>query len=89
MFDGRDACGGDGWQVDDVPDNNRNMTPVSIIATHLKPYTQYAFFIRTYTVASEKRGGISPIQYFRTLPYKPEPVTKLTVAANGSSEIVS
>lgn len=88
MFDGRDACGGDGWQVDDVPDNNRNSTPVSIIATHLKPYTQYAYFIRTYTVASEQRGGITKIKYFRTKPYKPEPVTKLSVAPNGSSEIV-
>lgn len=89
MFEGRDACGGDGWQVDDVPDHNRNATPVTIIATHLKPYTQYAYYIRTYTVASEQRGGITPIKYFRTLPYKPDSVTKYSVAANGSSEIVS
>lgn len=88
MFDGRDACGTDGWQVDDVVDNNRNSTPISIIVTHLKPYTQYAYYIRTYTVASEQRGGITPIKYFRTSPYKPDPVTKLTVASNGSSEIV-
>lgn len=89
MFDGRDACGGDGWQVDDVSDNNRNATPVTAIATHLKPYTQYAYYIRTYTVASEQRGGLSQLKYFRTAPYKPDAVTKLSVAANGSSEIVS
>lgn len=88
MFDGRDACGGDGWQVDDVPDDNRNNTAITVIAVHLKPYTQYAFYIRTYTVASEKRGGITDIKYFRTSAYKPDPVTKLSVATNGSSEIV-
>lgn len=89
MFDGRDACGGDGWQVEDVEDTNRNSTPITILTTHLKPYTQYAYYVKTYTVASEQRGGISPIQYFRTAPYKPEQVTKLSVAVNGSSEIVS
>lgn len=89
MFDGRDACGSDGWQVDDIVDLNRNSTPVPVIVTHLKPYTQYAFYIRTYTVASEPRGGITPIHYFRTSPSKPEPVTRLLVSTNGSSEIVS
>lgn len=89
MFDGRDACGGDGWQVDDVVDENRNSTPIPILVTHLKPYTQYAFYIRTYTVASEQRGGITPIKYFKTNPYKPDSVSKLSVVANGSSEIVS
>lgn len=89
MFEGRDACGGDGWQVDDVPDHNRNGSVITIIVTHLKPYTQYAYYIRTYTVASEQRGGISPIKYFRTKAHKPDPVTKYSVAANGSSEMVS
>lgn len=88
MFDGRDACGGDGWQVDDVVDNNRNSTPISVLVTHLKPFTQYAYYIRTYTVASETRGGITPIKYFRTMPWKPDVVTRLSVKTNGSSEIV-
>lgn len=88
MYDGRDACGGDSWQIDDITDNNRNSTPITVFATSLKPYTQYAYFIRTYTVASEQRGGLSPIKYFRTAPYKPDSVTKLSVSINGSSEIV-
>lgn len=89
MFDGCDGNGNDDWLIDDIPDENRNSTPLVIILTHLKPYTQYAYYIKTYTVASERRGGITPIQYFRTKPYKPELVSKLSVAANGSSEIVS
>lgn len=89
MFEGRDACGGDAWTLEDIQDPNRNSTSVIHILTHLKPYTQYAYYVRTYTVASEQRGGLSPIQYFTTLPYKPDPITKLSVLANGSSEIVS
>ncbi|XP_031636037.1 insulin-like receptor isoform X2 [Contarinia nasturtii] len=87
MYDGRDACGGDSWQIDDIIDSNRNSTPITILAPNLKPFTQYAYFIRTYTVASEQKGGLSPIQYFRTAPYKPDAITKLAVSANGSSEI--
>lgn len=89
MFDGRDACGADGWMVDDVIDTNRNSTAVPVFLSHLRPYTQYAFYIRTYTVASEQRGGITPIRYFRTAPSKPEQVTKVIASANGTSEIVS
>ena len=89
MFDGRDGDENDDWLVEDVPDHNRDSTPVSIILIQLKPYTQYAYYIRTYTVAGEQHGGITPIKYFRTKPYKPERVSKLSVAANGSSELVS
>lgn len=89
MFEGRDACGGDAWTLEDILDNNRNASTVTHILTHLKPYTQYAYYVRTYTVASEQRGGLSPIQYFTTLPHKPEQVTKFKVEQNGSSEIVS
>lgn len=89
MFEGRDACGGDAWTLEDIEDNNRNSTTVTHILTQLKPYTQYAYFVRTHTVASEQRGGLSEIQYFKTHPSKPEPIQKLTAVANGSSEIVS
>lgn len=34
----------------------------------LKADTQYAYFVRMYTVAGEPRGGLSPIQYFKTHP---------------------
>ncbi|XP_055327050.1 insulin-like receptor [Sitodiplosis mosellana] len=88
MFDGRDGNGNDDWQVDDVYDNIRNSTPIAIIVTNLKPYTQYAYYIRTYTVAGEQQGGITPIKYFRTAPYKPSPIKKLSVASDGSSKIM-
>lgn len=92
MFDGRDACSSDGWQVDDIgagqiPNKPNGTFPVLI--GRLQPYTQYAYYLRTYTVASEPRGGITDIKYFRTNPHVPMKVTKLSLTVNGSSELVS
>lgn len=73
-YDGRNACGGDGWVVDDVTANQKlNETQSEThILTHLKPYTQYAIYVQTYTVAPQNTGkrvgARSPIIYARTLP---------------------
>lgn len=102
LYDGRDACGGDGWSVHDVapPDDRDDFQdpssprtePVAIhILTNLKPYTQYAFYVKTYTVArgtQSVRGAQSRIQYFRTLPDVPSPPKDLKAFPNSSSEIV-
>ena len=102
LYDGRDACGGDGWSVHDVaapderdefPDpSSAKAVPASThILTYLKPYTQYAFYVRTYTVArgaQSVRGAQSKIQYFRTLPDVPSPPRDLKAFPNSSSELV-
>jgi hypothetical protein len=31
-------------------------------------FTQYAYYVRTYTIATECNGAQSPIQYFLTKP---------------------
>lgn len=88
LYDGRDACGGDGWHVDDITDLN-GKGPVTHIMTHLEPYTQYAFYVKTYTISTVRTGAQSDIMYFRTLPGKPENVQKIRTSSNKSSEIVS
>lgn len=104
LYDGRDACGGDGWSVDDVsvPDSQDTSTSsnssnsggppkVTHIFTNLQPYTQYAFYVRTYTFArgsQSVRGAQSKITYFRTAPAQPSPPKHLTSLSNSSSEIV-
>lgn len=55
------------WKVNDVG-QSREQKVVSHFLTHLIPYTQYAFYVKTYTIANEQHGAQSPIQYFRTLP---------------------
>nr|UTM63729.1 Insulin-like receptor [Riptortus pedestris] len=100
MYDGRDACGGDGWRVDDVsasevPIRDGNKTSggeetheLNHILTRLTPFTQYAFYVKTYTIASEKSGAQSPIQYFRTDPDTPSEPRALRAYSNSSSELV-
>lgn len=55
------------WRVDDVSNPEADVEVYHIL-THLKPYTQYAFYVKTYTIATERSGAQSPINYFRTLP---------------------
>lgn len=55
------------WKTDDV-ESTENTVELNAILTNLKPFTQYAFYIKTYTMASENNGAQSDINYFRTMP---------------------
>lgn len=88
MFDGRDACGCDGWQVKEIVGENLHAIAILFTLPQLKPFTQYAYFIRTRTTDSQQNGGSTSVEYFRTAAYKPGPVRSLSISANGSSEIV-
>lgn len=83
IFDGRDACSDNEWTVveyDIDTDDGKATTDKMINAnlngpemlTHiipnLKPYTQYALYIKTYTLAIATRGAQSDIIYFKTKP---------------------
>lgn len=87
LWDGRDACGNDGWLVDDVNDFTFNDS-ISFPLTRLEPYTQYAYYVKAYTIVTENTGAQSAIQYFRTLPGQPQAITKLKVTPKSSSSIV-
>lgn len=88
IWDGRDACGNDGWLVDDVNDF-LNVPTISFPLTKLEPYTRYAYYVKAYTLATESTGAQSEIQYFRTLPGQPLAVSKLKAIPKSSSTIVS
>ena len=98
MYDGRDACGGDGWKVDDVSPSEtigdfknggkEAKQPLTHILTKLKPYTQYAFYIKTYTIATERSGAQSAITYFTTLPGAPSAPQKLLTYSNDSDVLI-
>ena len=87
IWDGRDACGNDGWLVDDVNDFT-DTDMISFPLTKLEPYTQYAFYVKAYTLATEN-GAQSEITYFRTLPGQPQAITKLKATPKNSSAVVS
>lgn len=75
--------------MDDITSFDRNAEQFPVFMSRLEPYTQYAYYIKTYTIASEPYGGQTGIQYLTTDPDKPDPVRRLTALSNGSSEIVS
>lgn len=55
------------WKTDDVESAETTDNLFAPI-TGLKPYTQYAYYVKTYTMASESNGAQSDINYFRTMP---------------------
>lgn len=55
------------WKTDDV-ESTETVDDLVALITGLKPYTQYAYYVKTYTMASESNGAQSEINYFRTLP---------------------
>nr|CAD7199357.1 unnamed protein product [Timema douglasi] len=88
LYDGRDACGADGWKVDDVHVPDNQSASVYHLLSRLKPYTQYAYYVKTYTIATERTGAQSPIYYFRTSPDIPSVPMSLQVFSNSSSSMV-
>lgn len=58
------------------------------ILTLLKPFTQYAYYVKTYTISTERSGAQSKLQYFKTLPGQPSIVRALTIYSNASDTLV-
>ncbi|CAB3378566.1 Hypothetical predicted protein [Cloeon dipterum] len=99
LFDGRDACGNDGWHVEDVQidhdegiEQSGVLPDVNHLIAHLKPYTQYAYYVKTYMLSSRgsnAQGGQSILHYFRTQPSVPSSPRHLKAFSNSTSEIVA
>jgi insulin receptor len=75
--------------VDDVNDFNANDSFIAYPLTRLEPYTQYAYYVKAYTLATERTGAQSEINYFRTLPGLPQAITKFKADSKSSSTIVN
>lgn len=81
------GCGDDNWKVRDVlVDSDRANQQASTVQPSLKPFTRYAFYVKTYTTQSI--GGLSPIYYIHTLPSRPSQVVINMYYSNTSSTIV-
>lgn len=70
-FDGQDSCGSNSWHTVDVDFlQNKNSDPY-VSLQHLKPWTQYAIFVKAITLLVEDKhspGAKSDIIYIRTRP---------------------
>lgn len=98
-YDGLDVCGGNDWRVDDVASATSyddeglsadgDPRKVYQILTRLNPNTQYAFYVKTYSlITTSHYGGQSPIQYFTTLPSRPSPPVNLRALSSQHSELL-
>ncbi|NWS76393.1 INSR protein, partial [Crotophaga sulcirostris] len=95
-FDGQDACGSNSWTVVDVDPPPRSNEPKAQaqpgwLLRGLKPWTQYAIFVKTLVTFSDERrtyGAKSEIIYVQTNATVPSvPLDPISVS-NSSSQII-
>ncbi|KAL4608045.1 insulin receptor-like [Arapaima gigas] len=95
-FDGQDACGSNSWVIADVDpppratDSKEQQEPGHLIHP-LKPWTQYAIFVKTLLSASDDHqvhGAKSEIIYVRTNATKPSVPLDPISSSNSSSQII-
>lgn len=94
-FDGQDACGSNSWTVLDVDpparsSETKNAVPGTLLRG-LKPWTQYAVFVKTLLAFSEERkvyGAKSDIIYIRTKAGTPSVPNDAVSVSNSSSQII-
>lgn len=87
LWDGRNACGNDDWNVEDV--NTFSSTQkIDQPITKLEPYTRYAFYVKAFTLATEQKGAQSDILYFTTKPAQPAKMRAPKLTALGPDRIV-
>lgn len=84
VFDGRNECGGGDWKIYDIEDYDCCANNFTVKG--LKPFKQYAFYVKTITVNSDF-GAQSVISYFNTKPGIPLMPLNLNVTTNSSTEI--
>ncbi|KAM4664021.1 insulin receptor-related protein [Discoglossus pictus] len=89
---GQDACGANNWNVVDVELPLNNDQEPSVTLTNLKPWTQYAMYVRaiTLTTADEGRnfGAQSDVVYIRTKPAAPTVPQDVMIMSNSSSHLI-
>ncbi|XP_053133978.1 insulin receptor-related protein isoform X2 [Hemicordylus capensis] len=89
---GQDACGANSWNVVDVELPLSNDQEPGVTLQNLKPWTQYAIFVRAInlTTAEEGRnyGAQSEVVYIRTTPAAPTVPRDVISMSNSSSHLI-
>lgn len=68
-FDGQDGCGSNSWNMVDVDLPQEKSTDPGVLLSSLKPWTQYAIFVKAVTLVVEDKhvlGAKSEVVYIRT-----------------------
>ncbi|XP_056317041.1 insulin-like growth factor 1b receptor [Danio aesculapii] len=96
-FDGQDSCGSDSWNMVDVDLPDEKILNPEVVLSALKPWTQYAIFVKAVTLIVEDRdrdkdrlhlGPQSEVVYIRTKPSAPSMPVDIRAYSNSSSKLV-
>ncbi|XP_064422051.1 insulin-like growth factor 1a receptor [Latimeria chalumnae] len=90
-YDGQDACGSNSWSMVDVDlPQNKDLDP-GILLQGLKPWTQYAIFVKAITLTMIEDGHIhgakSEIIYIRTNAAAPSVPLDVVSLTNSSTQL--
>ncbi|KAM4690059.1 insulin receptor-related protein [Rhinophrynus dorsalis] len=89
---GQDACGANSWNVVDVELPLNTEQEPSVILPNLKPWTQYAIYVRAITLTTDEEGrnlgAQSDVVYIRTKPAAPTVPQDVMIMSNSTSHLI-
>ncbi|XP_071971154.1 insulin receptor-related protein isoform X2 [Engystomops pustulosus] len=89
---GQDACGANSWNVADVELPLNTEQEPSVTLQNLKPWTQYAIYVRAITLTTaeegESFGAQSDVVYIRTKPAAPTVPQDVMIMSNSTSHLI-
>uniref|UniRef100_A0A672Z5R0 Tyrosine-protein kinase receptor n=1 Tax=Sphaeramia orbicularis TaxID=375764 RepID=A0A672Z5R0_9TELE len=87
-FEGQDGCGSNSWNMVDVELRQDKDLDPGVLLSGLKPWTQYAIFVKAITLMVEDKhmpSAKSKVVYIRTTPSMPKDVRAYS---NSSTQLV-
>uniref|UniRef100_A0A3Q2G8F7 Tyrosine-protein kinase receptor n=1 Tax=Cyprinodon variegatus TaxID=28743 RepID=A0A3Q2G8F7_CYPVA len=90
-FDRQDGCGSNSWNMVDVELRPDKETDPGVLLSGLKPWTQYAIFVKAITLMVEDKhmpGAKSKVVYIRTSPSAPSMPQDVRAYSNSSTQLV-
>ncbi|XP_068612827.1 insulin-like growth factor 1 receptor [Brachionichthys hirsutus] len=90
-FEGQDGCGSNSWNMVDVELGAEKDSDPGVLLTALKPWTQYAVFVKAITLMVEDKhmpGAKSKVVYIRTSPSVPSMPQDVRAYSNSSTQLV-
>ncbi|XP_061525812.1 insulin-like growth factor 1b receptor [Phycodurus eques] len=90
-FEGQDGCGSNSWNMVDVELHQDKDTDPGVLLSGLKPWTQYAVFVKAITLMVDDKqvpSAKSKVVYIRTSPSAPSMPQDVRAYSNSSTQLV-
>uniref|UniRef100_A0A7N6B2F7 Tyrosine-protein kinase receptor n=1 Tax=Anabas testudineus TaxID=64144 RepID=A0A7N6B2F7_ANATE len=90
-FEGQDGCGSNSWNMVDVELRPDKDSDPGVLLSGLKPWTQYAIFVKAITLMVEDKhipSAKSKVVYIRTSPSAPSMPQDVRAYSNSSTQLV-